>query len=55
MNTYGFGVSLFLLAVGAILAVAVTAEVEGISLDMTGIILMAIGALGLLWSILASR
>lgn len=50
----GIGVSVFLLAVGAILAFAVTGSVEGINLDVVGIILMVAGALGLLWSLMAS-
>jgi hypothetical protein len=46
------GVSIFLIAVGAILAFAVTATVEGIDLAMVGWILMGVGALGLLLSLL---
>lgn len=49
----GFGVSLFLVAVGAILTLAVNAEVENINLDTAGIILMIIGGIGFLWSIFA--
>jgi hypothetical protein len=41
------GASLFLLACGAILAFAVTAEVAGIDLQIVGWILMVIGVLGL--------
>lgn len=47
------GVSLFLLAVGAILTFAVTGEPFGsVSIDTVGIILMIVGALGLLLSLL---
>ncbi len=42
----GIGVSLFLIAVGAILAFAVEAEVGGIDIDTVGIILMIVGAIG---------
>ncbi|HEX5614336.1 MAG TPA: DUF6458 family protein [Acidimicrobiia bacterium] len=46
----GIGVSIFFLAVGAILAFAVNAEVSGLELETVGWILMGIGALGLLLS-----
>ena len=42
------GVSIFLIALGAILRWAVTASVAGISLATAGLILMIAGALGLL-------
>jgi hypothetical protein len=41
------GASLFLIAVGAILNFAVTAEVAGIELQTVGVIFMVIGGLGL--------
>jgi hypothetical protein len=41
------GTSLFLIAVGAILRYAVTADVAGIDLDVAGLILMIVGAAGL--------
>jgi len=41
------GVSLFLIAVGAILAFAVDAELAGIDIEVVGWILMGIGVLGL--------
>jgi Zn-dependent protease with chaperone function len=44
----GIGVSIFLLAVGAILTFAVNASASGFNLDTVGIILMLAGALGLL-------
>ena len=48
----GLGVSLFLIAVGAILAFAVTDAVSGVDLTVVGWILMGVGALGLLLSLL---
>jgi Domain of unknown function (DUF6458) len=41
------GASLFLIAVGAILAFAVTAEFAGIDIQIVGYILLAIGVVGL--------
>jgi tellurite resistance protein TehA-like permease len=50
------GASLFLIAAGAILALAVTGEVSGIDLEIVGWILMGVGALGLVLSfVFASR
>jgi hypothetical protein len=46
------GLSLFLIAVGAILAFAVTTTVAGISIPMVGVILMIVGILGVLLSML---
>ena len=48
----GIGVSVFLIAVGAILAFAVDVTVSGLDLDTVGVILMIAGAIGLLWSLL---
>jgi hypothetical protein len=48
----GIGISIFLLAVGAILAFAVTATVSGLELATVGWILMIVGALGLVLSLL---
>jgi hypothetical protein len=44
----GIGVSIFLLALGAILTFATSAEISGLDLDIVGIILMLAGAVGLL-------
>jgi signal transduction histidine kinase len=41
------GSSLFLIAVGAILKFAVTAQVAGVDLQVVGVILMIVGAVGL--------
>jgi hypothetical protein len=45
------GTSIFLIAVGAILAFAVTATVAGIEIETAGIILMVVGGLGLVISL----
>jgi Domain of unknown function (DUF6458) len=47
-----YGTSIFLIAVGAVLKFAVTTTVSGISLQTVGVILMLVGALGLLLSFL---
>ncbi len=44
----GIGISIFLLAVGAILAFAVHASVNGIDLQTVGVILMVVGAIGII-------
>jgi hypothetical protein len=46
----GIGVSVFLLAVGAILTFAVNATVSGLDLATIGVILMVVGAIGLVTS-----
>ena len=47
----GIGTSLFLIAVGAILYFAVTADVSGLEISTVGLILMIIGVVGLLISL----
>ena len=42
------GAALFLIAVGAVLKFAVTKQVSGVNLGVVGVILMIIGAAGLL-------
>jgi hypothetical protein len=49
------GASLFLIAVGAILAFAVTAEVAGIDLQVVGYILLVIGAIGMVLGLVFLR
>jgi hypothetical protein len=52
------GLSLFLVAVGAILRFAVTADVAGIDIQVVGTILMVVGVVGFLIALalyLASR
>jgi hypothetical protein len=46
------GASLFLIAVGAVLAFAVTGEVSGVDIEIVGWILMGVGGFGLLLSLL---
>ena len=48
----GIGTSIFLIAVGAILRYAVTGNVEGIDLDVVGLILMIVGVAGLVLTFL---
>ena len=48
----GIGVSVFLLAAGAILTFALERDAEGINLDTVGIILMVVGVIGLLFTML---
>ncbi|HXV56368.1 MAG TPA: DUF6458 family protein [Gaiellaceae bacterium] len=48
----GIGASIFLVALGAILAFAVTAEVSGIDIATVGWILMIVGIVGFLLSLL---
>jgi hypothetical protein len=47
----GIGGSIFLLAVGAILAFAVNADISGIDINIIGWILMAAGLIGLVITI----
>jgi hypothetical protein len=51
------GLSLLLIAVGAVLKFAVSASVSGVSIDTVGVILMIIGIVGLVISLvlLATR
>jgi hypothetical protein len=44
----GIGVSIFLIAVGAILAFAVDASVSGLDINVVGWILMIVGVIGLI-------
>jgi hypothetical protein len=48
----GIGVSIFLLAIGAILTFAVNAELSGLDINVVGVILMICGAIGLLLTML---
>jgi Domain of unknown function (DUF6458) len=48
----GVGVSIFLIAVGLILWLAVNVTTEGIDINMVGIILVIVGAIGLLLSMI---
>jgi hypothetical protein len=48
----GIGVSLILIAVGAILTWAISATASGIDINAVGVILMIVGAVGLLLSLM---
>ena len=48
----GIGVSIFLIALGAILAFAVNAEVSGLDITTVGWILLAVGIVGLVLSMI---
>ncbi|HUZ82031.1 MAG TPA: hypothetical protein VMU73_07270 [Gaiellaceae bacterium] len=48
----GIGVSLILIAAGAILTWAVNATVSGLNIHTIGVILMVVGAIGLVLSIM---
>jgi hypothetical protein len=47
----GVGASLFLITLGLILWLAVTATVQGIDINLVGLILVIVGGIGLLMSI----
>ena len=49
----GIGVSIFLLALGAILAFAVNASVSGLDISVIGVILMVCGLIGLALAVYA--
>lgn len=51
----GIGVGIFLLALGGILAFAVTDRISGVDLTSVGYILMGAGALGLVLAIFLSH
>ena len=48
----GIGVSIFLIAIGAILVWGVNAEVAGMDIDAIGVILVIVGAIGILVSMM---
>ena len=48
----GIGVSIFLIALGAILTFATNFELSGVDISVIGVILMIAGALGLIWTLL---
>ena len=48
----GIGVSIFLIAVGAILTFAVHASLSGVSIQTIGVILRVVGVIGLLVTML---
>jgi hypothetical protein len=48
----GIGVSIFLIAVGLILALAINVTASGVDIDTVGWILVIVGAVGLLLSLI---
>ena len=46
-ESMGIGVSIFLIALGAVLAFAVNVTVSGVDLNTIGVILMIVGVIGL--------
>jgi hypothetical protein len=48
----GIGVSIFLIAIGAILAFAVNAQVSGVDIQAVGWILLVVGLIGLVLSMI---
>ena len=48
----GIGISIFFIALGAVLAFAVNVEAEGFNVNTIGVILMIVGAIGLLFTTL---
>ena len=48
----GIGISLLLIAVGAVLVFAVEATVSGVDIDAVGWILLGVGSLGVLLSLI---
>ena len=48
----GIGVGIFLIAIGAVLAFAIHVTTSGVDLHTIGIILMIVGALGILVSLI---
>jgi len=48
----GIGTSIFLIALGAVFTFAITASVSGIELATVGVILMIVGAIGLVFSMM---
>jgi hypothetical protein len=51
----GIGVSVFLLAVGGILAFAVTDRISGVDLTVVGYVLMGAGAIGIVVALLLAN
>lgn len=52
MRSGGIGGSLFLIAIGAVLYWAVNADVQGFDVNMTGLILLIIGLVGLVLTLM---
>jgi hypothetical protein len=52
MRAGSIGASIILIAVGAVMAYAVTVDAEGFNINTAGVILMVVGAIGLVVSLL---
>lgn len=52
MRAGSIGASIILIAVGAVMAYAVTVDTEGFNINTAGVILMVVGAIGLVVSLL---
>lgn len=52
MRSGSIGASLLLIAVGAVMAYAVTVDTEGFNINTAGVILMVVGAIGLVVSLI---
>jgi hypothetical protein len=48
----GIGISLFLIAIGAVLAWAVDVEMSGVDINLIGVIVLVVGVVGLLLTLL---
>ena len=49
------GTSIFVMAVGAVLAFAIERDLDWINVQTAGWILIVVGALGLMWSLLVAQ
>jgi hypothetical protein len=52
VETMGISFSIFLIAVGAVLAWAVDASVSGVNIQLVGVILLIVGILGFIGSLI---
>lgn len=53
MRSGAFGASILLIAVGAVMAYAVTVDTEGFNINTAGVVLMVVGAIGLVVSLVS--
>lgn len=53
MRSGSIGASILLIAVGAVMAYAVTVDTEGFNINTAGVILMVVGAIGLVVSLIS--
>ncbi len=50
----GIGISVLVIAIGAVISFAVTAQVSGVDLNVVGVVLMVVGTIGLLWALVTA-